>query len=62
MARHPALVGLLAGAGAGPVIRYSLGQVCSGDETEPCSAKGAAAVVGAAIFGGIGALTGWLIS
>jgi hypothetical protein len=62
IARHPALVGLMAGAGAGAAIGYGLGQECTGNEIEPCSSKAGAAVAGAAIFGGIGAFTGWLIS
>lgn len=61
IARHPALVGALIGAGAGAGLGYGLGQECTGQEVEPCSSKGEAAVVGAGIFGGIGAFVGWIV-
>ena len=61
IARHPALFGALVGAGVGAGVGYGLGGECTGQEVEPCSSKGEAAVVGAGIFAGIGAFVGWIV-
>jgi len=53
IARHPALFGAIVGAGVGAGVGYGLGGECTGQEFEPCSSKGEAAVVGAGLFAGI---------